>query len=113
MKRETHKVELEVAFYVGTQDAELRVWVNPREELNPDVDDFEVVAGHQVNIGGSRRALFELGRYLIALSKYQTSDAGYHDHFDELTAIDDDATVDLIVHGPTRFAFDTDKEPIT
>lgn len=82
--------------------SELAVWVRPREVFDEDLDDLVEVPGFQVQLTGSRRALFELGRYFVALSRLKTSDPDYHDHVDAeaLARVDGEKPCELIFRGP-------------
>lgn len=76
---------------------ELLLWVERQEEV-----DSEETHSQQVNLCGTRRALHELGCYLVALSRFKTEDVGYHDHFDELSAPKGKSTCELLIHSPSR-----------
>jgi hypothetical protein len=82
---------------------EILLWVQEKKEAGDSEDEDSISGVSSVNIGGSRRALYELGCYLIALSRFETKDMGYHDHFDEVASPPDESTCDLIIHSPVRF----------
>jgi hypothetical protein len=82
--------------------SELNIWVNEKMEFDENKDQFVKVSGYQINILGSRKAIKEFGKYLIALSKFETLDENYHDHFDELGKIDNEDSCEIIVHHPNR-----------
>jgi hypothetical protein len=50
----------------------------------------------QIHLSWSRRALKELGKYLINLSNFETPDPDYHDHIDEYLWVK--WNTDLIIH---------------
>ena len=88
---------------------EIQMWVERAESFDFNEDNFIPTGGMQVNLAGSRRALFELGKYLIAISRYQTADAGYHDHFEGIgSGPSNIAETDLIVHAPSRLKNERD-----
>jgi hypothetical protein len=76
---------------------ELTIGVNDRELFDFEKDRFVPTGDLQVQISGSRRALYEFGRYLVALSKLETEDPDYHDHFDGPRLPDDTRGCELIV----------------
>ncbi len=83
---------------------ELMVWVE-EEELYDDAKKCFGKSGRlQVNIGGSERSLFELGRYLIALSLYKTANMNYHDHIEEPDCLEGKKSCELVLHHPKRFS---------
>lgn len=88
----------------GVQDPlaleELQVWVERSQRFSYQSKSFSECEGYQIHIGGSRRSLFELGRYLIALSRYHTSDRSYHDHLDEIGEVAGKERCEIIIHGP-------------
>lgn len=80
---------------------ELAVWVYEQEVYSPELDDFVRNGKKSVNVGGSARALFELGRYLIALSRFDPGeDPHYHDHFEDLRQLEGQEPVELTIHAP-------------
>jgi hypothetical protein len=119
MKKLSEKFETTLEYLVGREDPEngvfeggvvdpkftneILIWVEAKQAFDPEVDDFASSPGHQINIGGSSRALCELGRYLIALSRLKTADKDYHDHLDGVAAPQGKEVCDLIIHSPTRF----------
>jgi hypothetical protein len=82
---------------------ELLLWVEDEEIFNFDKNTFVKTGNQQVNLCGTKRALFELGRYLIALSKYETKNPNYHDHFDEINYPEGKSPSALIVHAHNRY----------
>jgi hypothetical protein len=76
---------------------ELAIGVSDREMFDFEKDIFVPTGDLQVQISGSRRAFYELGRYFVALSKLETEDPDYHDHFDGLRLSDDTRGCELIV----------------
>ncbi len=90
------------SFSGGVKDPQhldrLAVWVDEDIDYDWNSEQFVPNDGYQVHISGTRSALFELGRYLVALSKYETEDPMYHDHFDDLHDVADKSRCKLIVH---------------
>jgi hypothetical protein len=76
---------------------ELAVRADPEEQYDFNADAFVPTGQVQVQISGTRRALFEFGRYLIALSMLETRDTEYHDHFDRLRVVPNRKPCALIV----------------
>ena len=76
---------------------ELAILIDQDEALDLNTDEMRLTGALQVELSGSRRALFEFGRYLIALSKYDTADPEYHDHFDQLQNVNGRPSTKLIV----------------
>lgn len=88
---------------------ELAIWANPRQVYDAERDAFENVEGSQIEITGTRRALYELGRYLIALSDHETDDPDYHDHIEDLAQVTDEPACELIIRGPRQPALSEDE----
>lgn len=63
---------------------ELYIDFSEDEIFDQKQNDFVKTGKLQLTLGGSDRSLEELGKYLIALSRYATKDLDYHDHFDNL-----------------------------
>jgi hypothetical protein len=76
---------------------ELAVWVDEEEKFDIDRDALVPTGDLQVQISGSRRALYEFGKYLVALSQLETEDPAYHDHFDELCELRNKRRCKLLV----------------
>jgi hypothetical protein len=53
-----------------------------------------------VHLYTTARSAFELGRYFVALSRFDGPDPGYHDHFDALGRVINRAGGVLLVYGP-------------
>jgi|CZCB01.1.fsa_nt_gi hypothetical protein len=107
------KIEIELNYFVGKQDTKNGIFVggvkNPKyldeleinifedEIFNEELDSFVKNGKIQVSLSGSSRSLEELGKYLIALSRYNTEDPDYHDHFDNIKNSEGSEMVNLIV----------------
>lgn len=48
------------------------------------IDDFSPDGKYNIEIKGSERALFELGKYLINISQFVTKDQNFHEHIDDI-----------------------------
>ena len=95
-------------FEGGVQDPsysdEILLWVEEDEKFDFDKDAFVRTNKYQVNLCGTERSLFELGRYLIGLSQYETENNNYHDHFDEISSPDGKKPCNLIIHSHKRLS---------
>lgn len=69
------------------------------EDTQYDVDnDLFIKNGKKVlEISGSNRSLFELGKYLINISMYETADQDFHEHFEGIHNSQNELDVNLIV----------------
>jgi hypothetical protein len=54
----------------------------------------------ELHLKGSIKAFRELGKYLIALTHYDTKDPNYHDHFDGLHSSSKTNNIDLTIYKP-------------
>ena len=118
MKRTKKEITLSLEFYKGKQDREKGTFeggvVAPKylEELFVDVfasttydfesDEFVENGGIDVQLQGSNRAFRELGKYLVAITEYDTEDPSYHDHFDGIQNSDEEEKVNLTIYKPFR-----------
>lgn len=78
---------------------ELMIDIQNEEIFDFEKDAFIELENRIIHFSGSRRAFKELGRYLIALSKYETEDPDYHDHFDEVGSINSESKNKIVFHG--------------
>ncbi len=115
MKRIVEKIPIEIVRYEGVEDAatgrfeggveepsfldELEVQIADDSAYDAATDALSPTGRVQLHLRGSRRAYFELGRYLVALSRHQTADPDPHDHL-EAPRNSAGGTLHLIVHGP-------------
>jgi hypothetical protein len=81
---------------------ELFIFVEDREEYDYEKDRAVKLPGQQINLMGSKRAIAEFGKYLIALSEFNTLDNDYHDHFDELGHLIDKEQSEITIYHPNR-----------
>ncbi|RPF54155.1 Imm32 family immunity protein [Aquisalibacillus elongatus] len=118
MKSRSKEVSLKLEFFEGKQDEEKGIFEggvkDPEclDEIGIDViegetfdlekDEFVSNGKFEVHLKGSDRAFRELGKYLIAMTYYETKDPNYHDHFDNLTTSSGDNHIDLIVYKPEK-----------
>jgi hypothetical protein len=110
------QIEVELEYLAGRDEPKRGIFrsgvADPKfmDELWLDVGDDQVYdeatdnlvsnGKLQINLGGSRRALASLGKYLLALSEFQTEDPAYHDHFDDICDSTGRIAVHLILRGP-------------
>ncbi|MFA1642811.1 hypothetical protein AB5N96_08090 [Chryseomicrobium imtechense] len=118
MKKIKKEVTLSLEFYKGKQDVKKGIFegnvVPPKhlDELFIDVfasttydfesDDFVENGGIDLQLQGSNRAFRELGKYLLAITEYDTEDPRYHDHFDGIQNSDEEEKVNLTIYKPFR-----------
>lgn len=112
LKKVSEVIELNLNYYIGKQDElkgiyngkieepnyldELAVDVFEDEIFDEESDDFVKTGKLQVSLSGSNRALEELGKFLIALSRYKTKDPSYHQHFDNINNSEGEEIINLI-----------------
>lgn len=70
------------------------------ERYDLEKDEFIKNGKHEIHIPGCKKAIRELGEYLIALTEYETSDPSYHDHFDDISNSHGEKKVDLTIYKP-------------
>lgn len=79
---------------------ELAVWVDEEEKFDFEADEFKSTGRLQVFFAGSKRSFFELGRYFLAMSRFEAENPNYHDHLDGLADVEGRQSVELIVRLP-------------
>lgn len=79
---------------------EMSIWVQQTKRFHEEAEGFVENDEYRINIKGTRSSLFELGRYLIALSRYQSEDRNYHDHISEFTQVENAIPCEVVIHGP-------------
>lgn len=100
LKIETKEITLKLKYVKSVVDKENGVYYGGVEEpkyldeLVVDVDDdydFDVETEEfikngmfKIEISGTKRALKEMGKFLINMSMFQTEDEDYHEHIDQL-----------------------------
>lgn len=110
------EIQLTLEFLEGKQDVEkgtfnggvrepkfldeLMIDVKEGERYDFDLDEDVPTGKYEIQLEGSARAFRELGKYLIAITEYQTQDPRYHDHFDDLLNSDAEEFVDLVIYKP-------------
>lgn len=85
---------------------ELSIDVYEDEIFDQKLDDFIETGKMHITLSGSDRALEELGKYLIALSRYITKDPSYHDHFDNVRNSNQEEAVNMIIRKQPRSKID-------
>ena len=112
-KKETKEITLKLKYFKSQVDKENGVFyggvAEPKyaDELTVDISDdydFDIDAGEfnkngmfSVEISGTKRALKEMGKFLINAALYKTDDEDYHEHIDRLRDSDGNPKVNLIV----------------
>ncbi|MTH55354.1 hypothetical protein GKZ89_18325 [Bacillus mangrovi] len=98
--------EEEGIFEGGVKDpeclSEITIDVFEGESFDFEKDEFVSNGKLELHLKGSEKAFRELGKYLIAVTYYETKDSGYHDHFENLKTSDESNTIDLIVYKPEK-----------
>jgi len=118
VKYVSKEISLKLEFFEGKQDEEKGIFEggvkDPEclDEINIDViegetfdfekDEFVSNGKLEVHLKGSEKAFRELGKYLIAMTYYDTKDRDYHDHFDNLTTSNGESNIDLIIYKPKK-----------
>lgn len=113
LKKHTEIIEIPLVYYTGEDNPDKGIFVGKVEqpkyldELIMDIgedeyfdeqqDAFIANGKIQLVISGSNRALAELGKYLINISRYPTQDPDYHDHFEYILDSQKKDYVHLIV----------------
>lgn len=64
---------------------ELQIDIFNDFNFNDETEEFEENGKYNIEIGGSNRALFKLGKALVNISCYQTIDESFHIHIDRVT----------------------------
>ncbi len=82
--------------------SELLMWVDREQEFDEAQSSSAAGERMQLNLCGSRRALYEMGCFLLAMSRFESKDPGYHEHFDEIPSPENKLSCELIVHSPSR-----------
>lgn len=99
-KKETKEITLKLDYFKSKVDKENGVYyggvVEPKymHELTMDIEDdydfdieteeFKKNGMFSVEISGTRRALKEMGKFLINMAIFRTEDEDYHEHIDKL-----------------------------
>ena len=118
MKKAHKEINLELSYFSGNSQPEnkfyeggvcdpefideLLIWVEENEEYDEAKDAFSKNGGYQININGTSRSLFELGKYLIALSKYETDNQDYYDVFDDINSPKGKSKCQIVFHHANR-----------
>ncbi len=87
----------------STRHVDSEIWVEVMDDpvLDRATDEEGVTGRLQIHLGGTRRALKELGTFLLSLAYYSPPKPGYSASF-EFTKPDGEPVVHLIVHLPVR-----------
>jgi hypothetical protein len=79
---------------------ELQIDIGGDKLFDWDLDQFVDSGKYQINLKGSKKAFFELGKLLIALAKHPDEDKEYHVHIDDIKDEADTPQAHLIVRAP-------------
>ncbi len=79
------------------------MWVEIMQDpvMDRNTEQWSTTGRLQIHLGSTRRALKELGTFLLALSYYRPPELGYSAHF-ELSDQQDKAALHLVVHLPVE-----------
>lgn len=56
--------------------------------FNDELDDFSETGNHRIGVFGSRRSLFELGKYFLGLATFHTKDPKHYQYLEGLEVKD-------------------------
>ena len=76
---------------------ELNIDIYDDMEFDMDEEKFKKNGKIVLELSGSDRSLFELGKYLINVALYDTEDPDFHEHFDGLLDSEHNEKVNLLV----------------
>lgn len=76
---------------------ELFIDVFENYAFNNAIDDFTPDGKYNIEIKGSERALFELGKYFINISQFITKDKNFHEHIDDICDADGNNAFNLTI----------------
>lgn len=116
MKLRKQEINLSLEFFEGKQDLEngvfeggvkepenleeLTIDILEGETFDLEIEQFSKTGKYEIQIQGSNRAYRELGKYLLAITEYQTEDPSYHDHFENILNSNNQEFVDLVIYKP-------------
>lgn len=112
-KKETKEISLKITYFKSKVDKENGIYyggvIEPKyiDELTVDIDDdydFDIETEEftkngmfSVEISGTKRALKEMGKFLINIAMYKTEDEDYHEHIDQLKDSEGNPTANIII----------------
>lgn len=76
---------------------ELTIDINDDYEFDIDTEEFKQNGMFSMEILGTKRALKEMGKFLINIAMYKTDDEDYHEHIDQLRDSEGNPKVNIIV----------------
>ncbi|WP_089611607.1 hypothetical protein [Dehalobacterium formicoaceticum] len=113
MKKITETIEVDLNYFIGKQDElkgifnggvkeplftdELKIDVSEDEIFDETKDDFVKNGKINISIAGTDNALYELGKFLIAISRYETLDKEYHEHLDNIRNSNQQHVINLTI----------------
>lgn len=66
-------------------------------DFNTETEEFIKNGMFAVEIQGTKRALKEMGKFLINMAMYKTEDVNYHEHIDSVKNSEGNPAVNIIV----------------
>ncbi len=112
-KKETKEITLKLNYIKSEVDKENGIFIGgveePKylEELFVDIADdydfdieteeFNKNGMYAIDITGSKRALKELGKFLINMAMYKTEDEDYHEHIDDIHNSEGDSIANITI----------------
>lgn len=63
---------------------ELTIDINDDYDFDIDKEEFCKNGLYSIEISGTKRALKELGKFLVNMAMFKTKDEDYHEHIDQL-----------------------------
>ena len=92
-KRNIYQGGVEKPDYIN----ELQVEIYEDYDFNDQNDEFEFNGKHNIQISGTSKSLYELGRYLINIAEYETMDKDFHTHLDGVCNSKEEKKYNIIV----------------
>jgi hypothetical protein len=80
----------------------LNIQITGDTELDWDSNEFIENGNYQVNLRGTKKAYYELGKLLLTLSRYSEQDPNYHIHLENIKGLNQSELTHLIIHVPTK-----------
>lgn len=88
-------------FYGGVTEPkytdELTIDINDDYDFDIDTEEFNKNGMFSLEISGTKRALKEMGRFLINIALYETDDEDYHEHIDQLRDSEGNPKVNMVI----------------
>ena len=113
VKKETKEITLKLNYFKSKVDKEngifyggviepkymdeLTIDINDDYEFDIDAEEFKQNGMFSMEISGTKRALKEMGKFLINIAMYKTDDEDYHEHIDQLRDSEGNPKVNIVV----------------